>query len=37
MVAIYVRWIKAWKITLEEVPMKWREEVQKALGTEANE
>ena len=34
MVAIYVRWIKAGKITLEEVPMKWREEVRKALEAE---
>lgn len=31
MVAIYVRWIKAGKMTLEDVPEKWREEVRGAL------
>lgn len=31
MVAIYVRWIKAGKMTLEDVPERWREAVQKAL------
>lgn len=32
MVAIYVRWIKAGKMTLEDVPEKWREEVRGALA-----
>ena len=31
MVAFYVRRIKAGKITLEQVPERWREEVRKAL------
>lgn len=31
MVAIYVRWIKAGKMTIEDVPEKWREAVRKAL------
>lgn len=31
MVNFYVRRIKAGKMTLEEVPEKWREEVRKAL------
>lgn len=31
MVAFYVRRIKAGKMTLEEVPERWREEVRKAL------
>lgn len=31
MVAIYVRWIKAGKMTIEDVPEKWREDVRKAL------
>ena len=32
MVAIYVRWIKAGKMTLADVPEKWREEVEKSLA-----
>lgn len=32
MVAIYVRWIKAGRITLEDVPEKWREAVRENLG-----
>lgn len=32
MVAIYVRWIKAGRITIEDVPGKWREEVAAALA-----
>lgn len=32
MVKIYVRQIKAGKMTLEEVPEKWREAVREALG-----
>ena len=31
MVAIYVRWIRAGRMKLEDVPEKWREEVRKAL------
>lgn len=31
MVAIYVRWIKSGKMTIEEVPEKWREEVRAKL------
>lgn len=31
MVAIYVRWIKAGRITLEDVPEKWREAVREKL------
>lgn len=31
MVAIYVRWIKAGKMTIEDVPEKWREAVRKAI------
>ena len=34
MVAIYVRWIKAGKITLDDVPAKWRGAVAKAIGKE---
>ena len=32
MVAIYVRWIKADKMTIDEVPTRWREAVRQALG-----
>lgn len=32
MVNFYVRRIKAGKMTLEEVPEKWREAVREALG-----
>lgn len=31
MVAIYVRWIQAGRITLEDVPERWRDEVAAAL------
>lgn len=31
MVKLYVKKIKAGKMTLEEVPERWREEVRKAL------
>lgn len=34
MVAIYVRWIKAGRITLEDVPEKWREAVREKLAAE---
>lgn len=32
MVAIYVRWIRAGRMTLDEVPERWREAVRDALG-----
>lgn len=32
MVAIYVRWIKSGKMTLEDVPLRWREAVAEQLG-----
>ena len=31
MVAIYVRWIKAGRMTLADVPEKWREDVREKL------
>lgn len=31
MVNIYVRWIKQGKLTLEEVPERWRDEVERKL------
>lgn len=31
MVALYVKKIKAGKMTIDEVPLKWREAVRKAL------
>jgi hypothetical protein len=31
MIAIYVRWIKAGRITIDDVPERWREAVRKAL------
>lgn len=31
MVAIYVRWIKAGKMTLEDVPARWHDEVAELL------
>lgn len=34
MVAIYVRWIKSGKLTLDEVPEKWRSEVAAQIGKE---
>ena len=34
MVNIYVRWIKAGRMTIEQVPERWREEVAAALGGE---
>jgi len=34
MVAIYVRRIREGKMTLEEVPLRWREAVRKALEEE---
>lgn len=32
MAMIYVRWIKSGKMTLDEVPVKWRAEVAAMLG-----
>ena len=37
MVAIYVRWIKAGKITLEDVPAKWKEQVKEKLNQDSSE
>lgn len=34
MAAIYVRWIKAGRMTIDDVPERWREEVQNRLGLE---
>jgi len=31
MIAIYVRWIKAGRMTIDDVPERWREAVRKAL------
>lgn len=31
MAAIYVRWIRAGRMTLEEVPPRWRDEVEALL------
>ncbi len=31
MVAIYVRWIKAGRMSVDDVPEKWREEVRRVL------
>ena len=36
MVAIYVRWIKAGKMTIDDVPERWRDEVKAALEGDAN-
>lgn len=32
MVAIYVRWIRAGRMTLDDVPEKWREAVKATLA-----
>ena len=32
MVAIYVRWIQAGRMTIDDVPIKWRDEVRKVLN-----
>ena len=34
MVAIYVRWIKAGRMLIDDVPQRWREEVREALEKE---
>ena len=34
MAAIYARWIKAGKMTLEDVPEKWRDQVEALLEEE---
>lgn len=36
MAAIYVRWIKAGKMTIDDVPERWREEVRSALEEDAD-
>ena len=35
MASIYVRWIRAGRMTIEQVPERWREDVQAALGETA--
>ena len=37
MVAIYVRWIKAGRMTIDQVPEHWRTEVEEKLKQEAAE
>lgn len=37
MIAIYIRWIKAGKITLEDVPAKWKEQVEEKLNQDSFE
>lgn len=37
MVAIYVRWIKLGKLTIEDVPEKWRNEVEQKLNQDSSE
>ena len=34
MAQIYVRWIRAGRLTVEEVPERWREEVQAMLDAQ---
>lgn len=36
MVAIYVRWINAGRMTLDDVPEKWREEVKVMLNADGS-
>lgn len=35
MAKIYKRWIDAGRMTIDEVPMRWREQVQRLLDAEA--
>ena len=35
MAKIYKRWIDAGRMTIDEVPERWREQVRKLLGEEA--
>ena len=35
MAAIYVRWIKAGRMTIDDVPERWREEVRKKLESDS--
>ena len=35
MAKIYMRWIDAKRMTIDEVPMRWREQVRKLLDAEA--
>ena len=35
MAKIYVRWIKAGKMTIEDVPARWREQVEQMLEEDA--
>lgn len=36
MAKIYYRWIDAGRMTIDEVPMRWREQVRKLLDAEAD-
>lgn len=36
MVKIYVRWIKAGKMTIDDVPKRWQDAVKKLLGDDYN-
>lgn len=35
MAKIYKRWIDAGRMTIDDVPVRWREQVRKLLGEEA--
>jgi len=37
MTAIYVRWIRAGRITIESVPARWRQDVLQALEVTADD
>lgn len=37
MAKIYYRWIDAGRMTIDEVPMRWREQVRKLLDAEAED
>lgn len=37
MAKIYYRWIDAGRMTIDEVPARWREQVQKLLDAEAED
>ena len=36
MAKIYVRWIKAGKMTIDDVPKRWQDAVKKLLGDDYN-
>lgn len=37
MAKIYYRWIKAGKMTIDQVPTRWKEQVQKLLDADEEE